>query len=31
LGDHPSLAQYLARELPRRIKSGDLTTVEGAF
>jgi hypothetical protein len=30
-GDHPSLAQYLARELSRRIKSGDLTTVEGAF
>jgi len=26
-----SLAQYLARELSGRIKSGDLTTVEGAF
>jgi hypothetical protein len=31
IGRRNSLAQYLARELSRRIKSGDLTTVEGAF
>ena len=31
IGTRNSLAQYLARELSRRIKSGDLTTVEGAF
>jgi len=31
IGTRNSLTQYLARELPRRIKSGDLTTVEGAF
>jgi len=31
IGTRNSLAQYLAGELSRRIKSGDLTTVEGAF
>jgi hypothetical protein len=31
IGTRNSLAQYLARELSRRIKSGELTTVEGAF
>jgi hypothetical protein len=31
IGTRNSLAQYLARELSRRIRSGDLTTVEGAF
>ena len=31
IGTRNSLAQYLARELSRRIKSGDLTAVEGAF
>jgi hypothetical protein len=30
-GTRNSLAQYLAGELSRRIKSGELTTVEGAF
>lgn len=30
-GTRNSLAQYLAGELSRRIKSGDLTTIEGAF
>ena len=30
-GMRSSLAQYLAGELSRRIKSGELTTVEGAF
>ena len=31
IGTRNSLAQYLAGELSRRIKSGDLTTIEGAF
>lgn len=31
IGTRNSLAKYLAGELSRRIKSGDLTTVEGAF
>jgi len=31
VGTRNSLAQYLAGELSRRIKSSDLTTVEGAF
>jgi hypothetical protein len=31
IGTRNSLAQYLAGELSRRIKSGDLATVEGAF
>jgi hypothetical protein len=31
IGTRNSLAQYLAGELSRRIKSGDVTTVEGAF
>jgi hypothetical protein len=31
IGMRNSLAQYLAGELSRRIKSGDLTTIEGAF
>jgi hypothetical protein len=31
IGTRTSLAQYLARELSRRIKSGELTDIEGAF
>jgi hypothetical protein len=31
IGTRHSLAQYLARELSRRIKSGELATIEGAF
>lgn len=30
-GRHSSLAQYLARELSRRIRLGIITTIEGAF
>lgn len=31
VGQHSSLAQYLARELSRRIHLGQITHVEGAF
>jgi len=31
IGTRNSLAQYLARELSRRIRSGDVATIEGAF
>ncbi|HZR53121.1 MAG TPA: hypothetical protein VFB06_26860 [Streptosporangiaceae bacterium] len=31
IGTRNSLAQYLARELSRRIRSGELTAIEGAF
>ena len=31
IGQHTSLSQYLAHELSRRIKSGELPQVEGGF
>jgi hypothetical protein len=31
IGQHDSLAQYLARELSRRIHTGSITHIEGAF
>lgn len=31
IGEHVSLAQYIARQLSQRIKSGKLADVEGAF
>ena len=31
IGERTSLAQYLARELSMRIKSGEIDTIEGAF
>lgn len=31
IGQHTSLAQYLARELSRRIHTGEITRIEGAL
>ena len=31
VGQHTSLAQYLARQLSRRIESGSITDIEGGF
>ncbi len=31
IGEQVSLAQYIARELSRRIHSGEITDIEGAF